>query len=128
MGMETAGVTLDTIGGGVAGELFAQALALIAKDYLDPNKAVATREINLKFVFMPSEDYSKVKIFIKSKLAPRKPITTICVFGRGPTGCVEVAEMRPVQQLTIDDAVQDDASSDAEETENLILMRKRERE
>lgn len=76
------GVTLDTICGGSAGELFLREFEVVLENMKDPNtSAGAKREINLKFVFRVHEDKngarreSSVAIVPSSKLAPKSEAT-----------------------------------------------------
>jgi hypothetical protein len=70
--MEPKQVTLGTIGGGAADELFVDALAKVLDNVQDPNtKATDTREIVLKFKLTTDEErkVGKIEVSCATKLA-----------------------------------------------------------
>jgi len=72
-------VTLETLGAGVAGELFAKEFAEVLQNIADPNTAAeATRSITLTFKIKPSEDrsYGKIEVSPSKRLAPIKSYKT----------------------------------------------------
>lgn len=69
-------VTLETVGGGAALELFERELRDVLKNIQDPNTdAEATRSIALTVSFSPHEDRESAGIAVaaKTKLAPARP-------------------------------------------------------
>ena len=61
------GLTLETIAGGAAGELFEIALVKILRNILDVNADVKkTRSVELKISFQPYEDRSGAEIKVHS--------------------------------------------------------------
>lgn len=74
--MKLEPVNLETIGGGVAGEMFSRELARVLKDIDDPNtKPDAVRTITLEFAIKPTEnrDAAQLAVKCKSKVAGLRP-------------------------------------------------------
>lgn len=92
-------VSLVTLGGGAAVELFDDALRELLRNVADPNtEPKATREIVLKVKIKPSEsrDFAAVEIHCAPKLAAVSPATTHVFLGTdGRT--VRAYENNPVQ-------------------------------
>lgn len=68
--------TLDTVGNGVAKELFARELTAVMENINDTNTPwKAPRKITLEISFAPDEDRKEctVSVSCKAKLAPVKP-------------------------------------------------------
>jgi hypothetical protein len=84
-GAGSAGVTLDTIGGGALVELFENELARVLDNVQDPNTdAKAKRTITVKVTFAPSEtrDVTDVDLTCSSKLAGVKTLSTRLFVGK----------------------------------------------
>jgi hypothetical protein len=78
-------VALDTLGGGVALELFDRALAEVLKNIDDPNtKATSPRKIIVEVRFTPTEDResAQVLVIVSSKLESVKPAAMSVFLGR----------------------------------------------
>jgi hypothetical protein len=70
-------VTLETVGGGAAGELFAREFEKVLANIQDPNTdAQAVREVNVKVRIKPGADResSDTYVIVTSKLAGIKPV------------------------------------------------------
>jgi hypothetical protein len=78
-------ITLETVGGGAAAELFERELATVLQNIQDPNTTALTkRRIRLDFVVVPTEDRAQatVGVFASSTLAPIKPAVSTLYMGR----------------------------------------------
>ena len=78
-------LTLSTICGGAADEVFAREFAEVLKNMVDPNTpAGAAREITLKFRFKPMADRTgaEVAFACSSKLAPVDIVRSSIFLGR----------------------------------------------
>lgn len=78
-------LTLETIGNGVAKELFERALEEIIDNIDDANaKTTDPRKINLEFIFKPStgKEFIEIQIKCNNKLAQVSPIASGCVLQR----------------------------------------------
>jgi hypothetical protein len=83
--MEAGGVTLETLAGGAAVELFNTELARVLANIADPNtRADAARTLTLEVTIKPTEDrdMGAVSVQALAKLAPIRPATTRIFFGR----------------------------------------------
>ena len=81
----TKGVTLDTIGGGALGELFAAELAHVLANIADPNTETKTkRTIAIAVHFKPNRDrdVADVELTCSSKLAGIMTVSTQLFMGR----------------------------------------------
>jgi hypothetical protein len=81
---ETKHVTLETVGNGAAGELFARELALVIENLVDVNAdPKAVREVTLKFKFKPDpgRDTVDVNVFASSKIASVRPAHALAYLG-----------------------------------------------
>lgn len=84
-GAGSAGVTLDTIGGGALVELFENELGRVLENIQDPNTdAKARRTITVKVAFAPNEnrDVTDVNLTCSSKLAGIKTVVTRLFVGK----------------------------------------------
>lgn len=98
-------VTLATIGGGAAEELFQAELDNVLNNILDPNTdPEAVRSITVKITFDPSNDREKcgVEVQASSKLAPNKCAKTVVHLGR-KHGLAVAYEFNPKQAKLFDD-------------------------
>jgi len=80
-----AGVTLETIGGGVLAELFERELGRILANIVDPNTpAEQKRSMTLKLTFTPGvkRDAADVAITVEAKLAAVRKVDAMLFLGR----------------------------------------------
>lgn len=78
-------VTLETLGGGAAAELWAEEFRKVVDNVWDPNApARAARKIKLEVTITPSENRATAGVAIRctSKLAPTSGVETQFFFGR----------------------------------------------
>lgn len=78
-------VTLATLGGGAAAELFEHELQKVLADCLDPNTdPEAKRAITMRLTIAPSEDRESAAVSFKveSKLAGPKPVGRMVFIGK----------------------------------------------
>jgi hypothetical protein len=97
-------VTLLSLKGGAAVELFDRALEEVLRNIQDPNtEAEARRKIVLEFIFEPGKDRDVGSVFIKpsTRLAGAKPEATIVYIGRRAGGKLMAVENNP-RQLAFD--------------------------
>lgn len=98
--MEKGEITLMTLGGGVAQELFAREMAKVLASVADPNtEPDAAREITLKVRFKPSKDRDSMAIGIvaSASVPPYKGFSTLGFIGKDLTGRMVVVEHNPKQ-------------------------------
>jgi len=99
-------VSLETMNGGAAIELFNEELQKVLNNIGDPNtKPDAAREINLKVKIKPDEKrrYADVSMQTTTKLAPVRETTTVFWLGKDPRTKQMVASERNMDQLSLDD-------------------------
>lgn len=97
--MQEDPVTLYTLCGGGAVEIFDAELQAVVANILDPNsEAKATRELNLKIKIKPDESrrLGQVAVMVTSKISPIKGLGTTFFFGRKGGKCFAV-ENNPAQ-------------------------------
>ena len=78
-------VTLETVGGGAAVELFEREFTELLKNIQDPNReAKAKRTVVIKVTVEPEEDREQAVICVaaESKLAPHRPVVSQIYMGR----------------------------------------------
>jgi hypothetical protein len=78
-------VTLETLAGGAAVELFNTELGRVVKNIADPNtKASAVRKVVLEVTIKPDDtrELGQVNVQATVKLAPLRPATTRLFFGK----------------------------------------------
>jgi len=88
-GIEEEKVSLATLKGGAAIEVFDMALQRVLDNINDPNtKPSATREVTLKVTIKPSEDRGSgaIAIACSSKLASIQEVGTVLYFGKDEMG------------------------------------------
>ena len=97
-------VTLHTIAGGAAAELFDRELERIVADILDLNtEACAIREIDIKVKIKPDENrnFGAVAITVTSKTGAPKGVGTMLFFGKR-NGMPVAVENNPQQPKLFD--------------------------
>lgn len=100
-------VSLDTLGGGAAVEMFNDELSKVLENILDPNtKATATRSVTLTVTIKPDEDrtYSNAVIEAKAKVASVKGVGLPIYVGKHAGKAV--ATERDSRQLELKDNVE----------------------
>lgn len=94
-------ITLATLGGGAAEEMFGEALQKVLANIDDPNMdPKSKRRITLTLVFHPSDmrDMAELEVEVDTKLAGRRGHTTRAFFGKSAeSGRYEAAESNPKQ-------------------------------
>jgi len=108
--MEAERVSLISIGGGAAVELFDRELERVLRNVLDPNcPADAKRKITLTFTFAPDDrrECSRVAISSETKLAPPLGHGTLVYLGE-LDGEVAATEFNP-RQATLFPAAADES-------------------
>jgi hypothetical protein len=103
--MDQPSVTLATLAGGAAEELFGQELQKVLRNIDDPNTDTKTvREINVKVRFTPNDDRTMgaTTVTCVAKLAPTKKVKTVVYIGRG-SGQLVAVESNP-KQMSFDTA------------------------
>ena len=77
-------MTLDTLAGGAAAELFTEELARVLANLADPNMSTAARTITLTVSFKPNRerDAADLSIVCTSKLAGILPVDTKVFIGK----------------------------------------------
>lgn len=99
-------ITLESLGGGAAGEKFQDELDRVVENIQDPNtEAKAKRSITIKVIFTPTVDRSMGQLHIEasSKLAATIAFETQAFFGQ-QDGTYVAREHNP-NQMTLDDAI-----------------------
>ena len=98
-------VTLENIGGGAASEMFADSLAKVIENIVNPNtKAEAVRTITLKMKIKPAKEQRSlctVELSCDEKLAAVLPFETAMFVGM-EHGVVAATEYAPQQQTLFD--------------------------
>lgn len=83
---EFYGVSLETISGGAAVEMFNDALEKVIENIRDPNVVEGTvREVNLKVQIKPSGNQDNQVVYLITvvpKLAPQKPVGSFMTVGK----------------------------------------------
>jgi hypothetical protein len=102
--MEETPVTLVSIGGGAAVELFERELQAVLKSIADVNtdpEALRTITVTVKIKPTPERSMGQVLIDAKSKVPGASPHTTTIYMGRVKTGELVAVESNP-KQLSFD--------------------------
>lgn len=118
-------LTLETVAGGAAPELFDQLLDQVLENIEDPNyPAEKQRKLTLEFVFEPGADRHEASVEIrpKLKLADREGVAGRAFIGRQDGELVAVAH-DPWQEDMFEDTEPDD-----EEDDKVVPMEDRHRE
>jgi hypothetical protein len=92
-------VSLTTIAGGAAGEMFSEELEKVVANIIDPNTDPAkVREIKLTVKIKPNPDgnIGAVKVEASSKLASIRPVDTVIYMAKIKGKCIAV-ESNPKQ-------------------------------
>jgi len=104
--IELETVSLENLGGGTLGELFALKLTEVLENIWDPNTDPgAARKITLEVTFKPDEDRDSAGVSLKAKasLAPHRGSGTVIYMGR-QGGTVKAVERNPKQlQMDLDE-------------------------
>lgn len=103
--MEEPAVSLDTIGGGALGELFAAELARVLANIADPNTDNASkRVITIQVAFKPNRERDNAAVELKchSKLAGINTVSSTVYMGRREGKLIAV-ESDPRQSRLFDD-------------------------
>lgn len=99
-------VSLETMNGGAAVELFNDELQKVLDNIGDPNtKPDTVREITLKVKIKPNEKrrFADVSLQVTSKLAPVRETNTVFWLGKDPKTKQVVASERNMDQMTLDE-------------------------
>lgn len=97
-------ITLASIGGGAALELFEHEFKRVLTNIADVNtNAKKPREINIKIVIKPDDDrdVGEAQVFVSSKLAATKPVKSTVYFGK-KDGKLVAVENNPIQPNMFD--------------------------
>lgn len=100
-------LSLDTIGGGAAAELFQQELDKVLENVLDPNTdPTAKRTITLKITIVPSESRTQAAVGVEadSRLAPFNGASGVVFVGRRMGRAIAVAHDPKQMQMKWDAA------------------------